>query len=362
MGSVEDMFDQLVDAALGSRAPAAVGAWARVENAACARRLFAMADELERLLAADGSDERDQWCLDNWDAVAASIAAAQNVSLGVASHQLLVADGLRERLPRVAEVFATGAISYRMVAAVVARTRLIQDPDAIAKVDTEIAAHVTSWGSLSVDKTQREIDYWVDRYDPAAVRRTEYSARGRFADMRKPEDGSGTADIEARLLATDADALDQRLDAMASAVCEADPRTLDQRRSDALGALGHGTDRLACQCEDPQCPAVGTQPSAVIVHVITYEDSLTDDTPAQLDGEEPVRPCRPDPSPPILRPGPPTLRRPHSSAAACCPPHCWPPRSRAPPRSCRSCTRAMTRRSRVTSLRQCWPRLSAAET
>ena len=280
------MFDHLVDAALGSRASAAVGAWARVENAACARRLFAIADELDRMLAADGSEEREQWCLDNWDAVAASVAAAQNVSLGVASHQLLIADGLRERLPRVAEVFAAGAISYRMVAAIVSRTRLITDRDAMAKVDTEIAAHVTSWGSLSVDKTQTEIDYWVDRYDPAAVRRTEYSARGRFADVRKPEDGSGTADIEARLLATDADALDQRLDAMAAAVCDNDPRTMDQRRSDALGALGHRADRLACACGRPDCDAAGAQPSAVVVHVITYEDSLTDDTPARLDGEE----------------------------------------------------------------------------
>ena len=141
------MFDSIGEC--GSRESGrrrAVGAWARVENAACARRLLAMADELDRQLAADGSDERDQWCLDNWDAVAASVAAAQNISLGMAAHQLLVADGLRERLPRVAEVFATGAISYRMVAAVVARTRLIKDPDALAKVDTEIAAHVTSVG------------------------------------------------------------------------------------------------------------------------------------------------------------------------------------------------------------------------
>ena len=94
--SVECMFDQLVDAALTSRASAAVGAWARVENAACARRLLAMAEELERMLAADGSAEREQWCLDNWDAVAASVAAAQNVSLGVAAHQLLIADALRQ--------------------------------------------------------------------------------------------------------------------------------------------------------------------------------------------------------------------------------------------------------------------------
>jgi len=95
--NVEPMFDSLVEQAHRSRGGAAVGAWARVENAACARRLFATADELERMLAADGSDEREQWCLDNWGAVAASVAAAQNVSLGVASHQLLIADALRQR-------------------------------------------------------------------------------------------------------------------------------------------------------------------------------------------------------------------------------------------------------------------------
>ena len=46
-GRFAHMFDQLVDAATGSRAPAAVGAWARVKNAACAQRLSAMADEVD---------------------------------------------------------------------------------------------------------------------------------------------------------------------------------------------------------------------------------------------------------------------------------------------------------------------------
>ena len=112
-GRFARMFDQLVEAATGSRAPAAVGAWTQVENAACARRLAAIADELKRLRAEDGSADQELWCIDNWDAVAASVAAAQNVSLGVASHQLCVALELRE-LPRVAQVFAAGAISYRV--------------------------------------------------------------------------------------------------------------------------------------------------------------------------------------------------------------------------------------------------------
>ena len=104
------------------------------------------ADMLEERWAADGSAEREQWCLDNWDAVAAEVAAAQNVSTGVASHQLMVAMALRERLPRVAQVFATGAISYRLVSAIVARTRLVQDPEARAQLDAALAAEVAGWG------------------------------------------------------------------------------------------------------------------------------------------------------------------------------------------------------------------------
>ncbi|AEV72285.1 protein of unknown function DUF222 [Mycolicibacterium rhodesiae NBB3] len=239
------------------------------------------------MLAADGSDNRDQWCLDNWGAVAASVAAAQQVSLGVASHQLAIADALRRRLPRVAEVFAAGAISYRLISAVVARTRLITDRDAMAKVDIEIAARVQQWGTLSAHNTEIEIDYWVDRYDPAAVRRTEYSARGCHVDVRDPEDGSGTAWLEARLLATDAEAVDQRLDAIAATVCENDPRTHEQRRAAALGALGQLAERLVCGCEDPDCDAAQKQPSAVVVHVVAHEESLSDDTPARLDGTNP---------------------------------------------------------------------------
>ncbi|HVQ51536.1 MAG TPA: DUF222 domain-containing protein, partial [Mycobacterium sp.] len=98
------MFDSLTAAAAGTSGAGGVGAWARVENAACAQRLAMTADMLEAQCSVDGSAEREQWCLDNWDVVAAEVAAAQNVSHGVASHQLMVAMALRQRLPRVAEV------------------------------------------------------------------------------------------------------------------------------------------------------------------------------------------------------------------------------------------------------------------
>jgi hypothetical protein len=172
------MFEGLASAATSAFGGVAVGAWARVENAACARRLAAMADLLERRWAADGSAQRDQWCLDNWTAVACEAAAAQEISLGVASHQLLIAMALRERLARVDAVFQTGRISLRLVSTIVYRTALFTDAQARATVDIELAAAVSGWGALSQAKVEQEIDYLVDRYDPHAVRWMDSKARG----------------------------------------------------------------------------------------------------------------------------------------------------------------------------------------
>ncbi|OBF89581.1 HNH endonuclease [Mycobacterium sp. 852002-51152_SCH6134967] len=296
------MFEGLVAAAEGARGAGAIGAWARVENAACARRLAAAADVLERLIAEAGAVDREQWCIDNWTIAAAEVAAAQGVSLGVASHQLLLADDLRRRLPQVAGVFATGALTYRTVAAVAHRSRLVRDAGALRKLDTELATQLCGWATLSTEKLHTAIDTCVDRYDPAAVRRTEYAARGRHIDIHNPADGSGAATIDGTLVATYADALDARLDAMAAAVCAHDPRTAEQRRSDALGAIGHGAERLACACGRADCDAAAPTPSTVVVHVIAREDSLGDDTPAMLDGHvsysqepEPAGPAAIDP-------------------------------------------------------------------
>lgn len=284
------MFDRLLAEATGARGAGAVGAWARVENAACAQRLSAIADVLEARMAGDDSAEREQWCIDNWDVVAAEVAAAHNVSLGVASHQLMVARALRNRLPRVAEVFATGAISYRLVNAIVSRTRLVKDPEARAKVDAELASHVAQWGALSVAKTDAAIDYWVDRYDPYALVRIELASRGRHVDVVVAENGSGVSYVDAQLFSDDGAALDKRLDSMAKAVCEDDPRTREQRRADALGALGRGADRLACACGKPDCARAVVTAGSVVVNVIVEEKSLADDSMVALDGAGPPAP------------------------------------------------------------------------
>ncbi|WNG88127.1 DUF222 domain-containing protein [Mycobacterium sp. ITM-2016-00317] len=284
------MFESLVAEAVGSRGAAAIGSWARLENAAAARRLAAMADLLEAKLAGKDSAERDQWCLDNWDAVSAEVAAAQGVSLGIASNELLDAWALRQRLPRLAEVFATGALSYRLARAAVKRTRLIIDRDVMAKVDVEIAAQVTGWGALSMAKQEAEIDYWVDRFDPSAVMRAESSARSRHVDIIAAANGSGVCYVEAVLHGHDGEVLDRRLDEMARGVCDGDPRTLDQRRSDAMGAMAAKADRLNCLCDNDDCAAGEHTPSSVVVHVIAAEESLADPTPFAVHGEQPPEP------------------------------------------------------------------------
>ncbi|MEO3758894.1 DUF222 domain-containing protein [Mycobacterium sp. B14F4] len=282
------MFESLVEAAGPTADTAAVGAWARVENAACARRLSAAADVLDRHHAADGSAERDQWIEDNWSAVAAEIAAAQNVSRGMAAAQLGVAVALRDRLPRVNAVFLTGALTYRMVAAIVSRTWLIEDPHALAQIDAAIGGHVAGWTTWSVERLHAGIDYWVDRFDPAAVRRAESSSRDRYVEVKDPKDGSGVAYLDAIVYAQDGELIDARLEAMAGTVCSNDPRTIDQRRTDAMAAVFNGAQSLACACGSADCPAAGTTASAVVVHVVAGEDTVTDETPVQLDGHEPA--------------------------------------------------------------------------
>jgi uncharacterized protein DUF222 len=73
--------------------------------------------------------------------VVAEISAALDISRGRARGRLWQAIALRERLPRLAEVFSQGFIDFRLVAAVVSRTELVQDPVLVAKLDAAIARH-----------------------------------------------------------------------------------------------------------------------------------------------------------------------------------------------------------------------------
>jgi hypothetical protein len=293
------MFDALPDPAALADADdaaltAAITAWTRAEAAASARRLAAIAEYVRR--HADGDAVSARWSCDNWDAMAAEVSAAQNISHGMASSQMYLAAALRERLPKVAAAFAEGAISARLAAAIVWHTDLIKDPEALALVDTALATNATRYGPLSVTKTAQAIDAVVDRHDPGALRRTRVAARGREVVIEQSKDGSGMASFWGRLYATDAAAMDRRLLQMAHEVCDDDPRTVAQRRADALGALAAGAQHLACGCDDAECPAraaAGDPPTAVLIHVVAEASALECEPDPYMSGEVQPKPITP---------------------------------------------------------------------
>ncbi len=75
----------------------------------------------------------------------------------------------------------------------------------------------------------------------------------------------------ARLYGPDAAVVEQRVEQMMGSVCEDDPRTLGERRSEALPAIAAGFNALACQCGRTDCAAAArdvTPPATAVVHVV----------------------------------------------------------------------------------------------
>src|SRR5215213_2058747 len=176
----------------------AAGGWARAENAAGARKLAVMAEIFDRRTRLDTA-ARELWWIDPDAAVACELAAALNVSTGMALHQTHRGLALRDRLPKVAALFAAGLISDLLVRTIVSRTYLIDDHDALTAVDTDLAERVTRWGALSVKKTEEAIDALVEEHDPGALRRATQAAMNETVEFGSPNDVPGTTTIWARL-------------------------------------------------------------------------------------------------------------------------------------------------------------------
>jgi hypothetical protein len=103
------------------------------ENAACGQRFMWMG-ELYARRAPEDDVEKINWAIDGHANVVAEISAALNISRGRASSQLQYAIDLRERLAKVAEVFAAGEIDFRMMAALVSRSENVTDPEVLAQL------------------------------------------------------------------------------------------------------------------------------------------------------------------------------------------------------------------------------------
>lgn len=286
-GTIEHMFDRLFRDADDAAVVAAIAECNAAEAAAAARKLAAVA-ELTRRRCTEG--ERADWACDDWDAAAAEISSVLGVSHSRASGQMHLALALRQRLPLVAGAFLRGALSARVVGAIAWRTGLVLDTEALTGIDEALVGNAGPWEALSQYKLEQAIDVWIDRIDPGALRRTRYSTRGRDVSIGAANPESGTASMWGRLLATDASVLERRLTEMARAVCEDDPRTMSQRRADALGALAAGAHHLTCQCGSDGCPSAKPDGRAgsVVIDVLADAESLTAEPDPQMSGDSAI--------------------------------------------------------------------------
>ncbi|MFZ3318103.1 HNH endonuclease signature motif containing protein [Mycobacterium sp.] len=243
----------------------------RAQNRAAAASFVAIGELFSYRLAR--CSDTEEWAIDTEEAVSAEIAAALGISQGLAGSQLRYARAMRERLPKVADVFKAGDIDQRTFATIVFRTDLITDREVLAAVDGQLAVTVVRWPSMTQRRLAGQIDKIVAKLDADAVRRRKERRTERgiwFADLE-----SGLSEIHGSLLSPDAHALENRLNALSATVCEHDPRDREQRRADALGALAGGADRLGCRCGRPDC-AAGKQAAAtpVVIHVIAEQATI----------------------------------------------------------------------------------------
>jgi hypothetical protein len=262
---------------------AAMGVAAVEENAACARRLEAIG-ELYARRAPEDDTERICWAIDGHQSIVAEISAEMGISRGRARGQLEYAITLREKLPQVMAVFLTGAIDFRMMAAIVGRVGLINDPELIGQLDAKLARWAPTWMKLSGPKLEARIDWWVERIDPAGRRRPHEQPENRYVEWFSAP--AGLVSMCAQLRATDGELVDARLEALADTVCPNDPRTREQRHADALGALAAGLDALCCECESADCTAAQRPAGTpeVVIHVLAEQATVegTGSTPGYM--------------------------------------------------------------------------------
>ena len=303
------MFDSEMAAASDAALVDVLTDAVRAEAIAAARRFAAIAELTDRRCTSELARARDLWACDGWDSAAAEIAAAQTITDRTASTQMHHGLALTHRLPKVGALLAAGEITAAVATMACWRTHLVEDPELLAGIDTDLAAAITSWGRLSTQRLTNAIDAAVDRHDPAAV--LAYQAAARRRDVGTRDDATGTASLWGRLTATDAALLTGRLDAMARSVCREDPRTMGERRSDAIGILAVGGQVLPCRCTDPDCPNTGPDARAkgIVIHVLTDQQPPTGPAP------EPTGPA----DPPSTGPAPTPADPPRAGSAAACP-------------------------------------------
>lgn len=249
----------------------------RQQSMLMARKLAAVAELLGRRVEAElAVDEDMASVISGFNRTATEVSAAMNMTPAAARMLVRHAEALAVRLPAVAALFAAGQIDWRATELVLTRTELVTE-DLIGRVDATLAERIAGWRGWSRDRLITAIDAVVVSVDAEAAKQRRIAAYDeRSVDVRPGLDGM--ARLSANLSGPDGAALDRRLSEMAAAVCPRDPRSVKQRRADALSALGHGILQLDCACAQPDCPsrsAPARPATPVVLTIVAPADTVT---------------------------------------------------------------------------------------
>jgi hypothetical protein len=246
----------------------------RAERCAVAEKMVA-AGRFALVRMAELGHAHEDLIVDDWELVAAELGAELGISRGRACTLITQGRDLLTRLPDFAAVFATGAVDLRVLRIILHRIALITDPDVMSVIDAQLAAAAPAWNARSDERIAELVDWMVIEVDPEAVRRARQARHQRGIAVEPV--GDGMVEIHGRVDAAKGAVFDQGLAALARTVCPDDPRTVDERRADAVEPLTLGAQSMPCLCGREDCPAAGNEvpEGHIVVHVLAEQGTVS---------------------------------------------------------------------------------------
>jgi hypothetical protein len=268
---LEHMFEDLAPTEL----VVAIADSQRQESMVMAQRMSAVAELLAQRTAEVYDEDPDPgfMIVTGYQRATAEVGAALNLSPAAAAVVVCHAHTLQDRLPEVAAVLAQGDTDWRTVQLIISRTEFVSD-SVIECLDRRLAARIAKWHCWSRKRIINAVDASVRAMDPDAIRERIRREDKRYVTVKPLPDG--TAKVEGILAAEAGAAFDKRLDELAAAVCRDDPRTVDQRRSDAMNAMADGR-ALGCQCGNEECVyrSQGAAPATkIVINIVAGSETV----------------------------------------------------------------------------------------
>ncbi|MFD0363492.1 DUF222 domain-containing protein [Nocardia sp. GCM10030253] len=255
--------------------------------AAQAAEVFAVR-ELYRRYRADSADPGPGGARGG-EFAATEAAVALQVDEATTGALIDIGLALEDSLPRTRAAFAAGRIDLAKVRVIVDNTRAVAR-EVLEDLEPRLLEVAGRTNPVRLRQAARR---WAARLDPGGTRqRRERRQEERDVRLRAVQDSMAVFD--GLLPAPGAQTVAMRLREMSMQVCASDPRTMPQRRADALVALADGSGQLRCQCgRGGRCPKYGVpieQPRRPLIQIGIPADSLLgfQDAPAFLAGYGPI--------------------------------------------------------------------------